>query len=52
MKSLCKCKVNVAKKELLLFAIGQKKTEVSEVFDAKRAPLFVLVTICATETQL
>ena len=51
MKSLCKCKVNVAKKELVLFAIGQKKTEVSEVFDAKRAPLFVLVTICATETQ-
>lgn len=27
-----------------------KKTEVSEVFDAKRAPLLVLVISCATET--
>ena len=29
----------------------EKKTEVSEVFDAKRAPLVVLVTSCATETH-
>ena len=27
-----------------------KKNEVSEVFDAKRAPLVVLVISCATET--
>ena len=29
----------------------EKKTEVSEVFDAKRAPLIVLATSCATETH-
>ena len=29
----------------------KKKTEVSEVFDAKRAPLIVLVISCATETH-
>ena len=29
-----------------------QKNEVSEVFDAERAPLFVLVTQCATETPL
>ena len=33
-------------------SLGQKKIEVSEVFDAKRAPLIVLVTKCATETLL
>ena len=33
------------------FGKVEKKTEVSEVFDAKRAPLFVLVTSCATETH-
>ena len=34
------------------FGMVEKKTEVSEVFDAKRAPLIVLVTECATETSL
>ena len=33
------------------FGKVEKKTEVSEVFDAKRAPLVVLVTSCATETH-
>lgn len=32
-------------------ALGRKKTEVSEVFDAKRAPLVVLVT-CAPQKRI
>ena len=34
------------------FHLGAKKIEVSEVFDAKRAPPIVLVTQRATETTL
>ena len=53
MKSLCKCKVNVAKKELVLFAIGQKKNRGLGGIRRKASTAFCLSNhLCHRNTTL